>query len=386
MKVELIDPNTVKVSGRQRQDLGDIEELANSIKELGQIHPIVVGKDGELIAGHRRLLACKSRGVKVASVRWENLDPDRKRMVELEENIRRKNLTPAEEVMAKKSLLEVYQRVYGKASRGKSGGFGQKELAKILGVPRGTLQGDLDIANLIEQFPKLSKLETKQEILKEGKRLAKLAPHSKVDEIEVVARVAVWLAKQNWQLKAFSPSKGAQIFPSEDERRKHLISTLEEEGCEHDKCEFSSGGPGIISERGEVFFKVECKGLGEGKASTLRNNFDRALASAVSYYDRLEGIHLGLGFPDVPEYKNSISARLPDALRKKLNIWVFLLSEDRLNVKAFPPEEKPGFVKPKPSKEEKKEEKAIKILVKALGVTEAEAKRRMSFLGGGGNV
>ena len=33
-----------------------------------------------------------------------------------------------------------------------------------------------------------------------------------------------------------------------------------------------------------------------------------------------------------------------------------------------------------------KEEKAIKILVKALGVTEAEAKRRMSFLGGGGNV
>ena len=132
--------------------------------------------------------------------------------------------------------------------------------------------------------------------------------------------------------------------------------------------------------------KVECKGLGEGKASTLRNNFDRALASAVSYYDRLEGIHLGLGFPDVPEYKNLISARLPDALRKKLNIWVFLLSEDRLNVKAFPPEEKPGFVKPKPSKEEKKEEKAIKILVKALGVTEAEAKRRMSFLGGGGNV
>uniref|UniRef100_UPI00164242F3 ParB N-terminal domain-containing protein n=1 Tax=Bacillus thuringiensis TaxID=1428 RepID=UPI00164242F3 len=55
----LIDIKKIKVSDRIRKEFGNIEELANDIKENGLINPPVVTPDHELIAGERRLRACK---------------------------------------------------------------------------------------------------------------------------------------------------------------------------------------------------------------------------------------------------------------------------------------------------------------------------------------
>jgi ParB family transcriptional regulator, chromosome partitioning protein len=55
----------IKVRTRYRKSLGDIESLAANIKELGLLHPIVVRPDGRLIAGERRLAACKRLGLEV---------------------------------------------------------------------------------------------------------------------------------------------------------------------------------------------------------------------------------------------------------------------------------------------------------------------------------
>ena len=54
----------IVVGERVRKDLGDIKVLAASIKEVGLLHPIVVDADYRLIAGRRRLAACKSLGWK----------------------------------------------------------------------------------------------------------------------------------------------------------------------------------------------------------------------------------------------------------------------------------------------------------------------------------
>src|SRR5688572_18401201 len=48
-----------------------------------------------------------------------------------------------------------------------------------------------------------------------------------------------------------------------------------------------SSGPDIVAVSENEWWFVECKGAGAGKTSTQRNNFDRALASVVSYYDAL---------------------------------------------------------------------------------------------------
>jgi ParB family transcriptional regulator, chromosome partitioning protein len=49
----------IKVGKRHRRDMGDIESLAASIADIGLLHPITVDEDGRLLAGARRLAACK---------------------------------------------------------------------------------------------------------------------------------------------------------------------------------------------------------------------------------------------------------------------------------------------------------------------------------------
>lgn len=69
MKLEEIDISRIKVGKRIRRELGDIETLAKSIREIGLLNPITVREDGSsyrLLAGFRRLKACKSLG-------WEKI-------------------------------------------------------------------------------------------------------------------------------------------------------------------------------------------------------------------------------------------------------------------------------------------------------------------------
>ena len=49
----------IKIGVRFRRDLGDLKSLAESIKAVGLLHPIVVTSDGLLIAGQRRLEASR---------------------------------------------------------------------------------------------------------------------------------------------------------------------------------------------------------------------------------------------------------------------------------------------------------------------------------------
>ncbi|SEB85835.1 chromosome partitioning protein, ParB family [Rhizobiales bacterium GAS191] len=52
----------IVVGVRLRRDLGDIASLAASIADIGLLHPIVVSQDGLLLAGERRLEACRLLG------------------------------------------------------------------------------------------------------------------------------------------------------------------------------------------------------------------------------------------------------------------------------------------------------------------------------------
>ena len=52
----------VDVARRQREDVGDIQELATSIEKYGQLAPILLDNDFNLVAGMRRLLAVGALG------------------------------------------------------------------------------------------------------------------------------------------------------------------------------------------------------------------------------------------------------------------------------------------------------------------------------------
>lgn len=79
---------------RQRRELVGIEELAESIRTNGLIHPIVVTRERVLVAGERRLTAHKELGYdQIAAQYTDQLDPTVLQILELEENIRRVDLT-----------------------------------------------------------------------------------------------------------------------------------------------------------------------------------------------------------------------------------------------------------------------------------------------------
>ena len=109
-----------------RANFEGIEELAYSIKNLGLIEPIVVRRSNgekpyELIAGHRRLKACKMIGCKTIKALIINANDKDAYLIAIAENLQRKSLNPIEEAMA------YYNYIH------KKGWGGITELAKNLG-------------------------------------------------------------------------------------------------------------------------------------------------------------------------------------------------------------------------------------------------------------
>lgn len=174
--------NKIVTGSRTRKELGDIDELANSIKEFGQIQPIILRQDDKndkiyLVVGERRLRALQRIGTIAIQhgVNFLWLDEARDnaktelffRSVELEENLRRKQLTWQEELTAKQELLELMQTIHGTPKVGppkvgESQGFGIRTLAAMLGESPVQTSRDLEVARAIKIFPHLKRADTKE--------------------------------------------------------------------------------------------------------------------------------------------------------------------------------------------------------------------------------
>lgn len=159
---------------RHRKELGEIEKMMTSIEIFGQLQPIVINRDNELIAGGRRLAACLMLGVKARVCYKDTVDPVLMRELELEENLQRKALTPAEECLAVDELVKLKQDKLGKPTQGREGGFTLENAASTIGKTKGNVIESLQIAEMIKSFPDLSKAKTKSEIKKAYKGLQRI--------------------------------------------------------------------------------------------------------------------------------------------------------------------------------------------------------------------
>lgn len=94
---------------RQRKLVGTVQELADSIKRVGLINPITINRENILIAGERRLEACRllDEDYKIPCRYIDQLDPVELQLLELEENLSRAELTWQDEVRAVSSLHKI---------------------------------------------------------------------------------------------------------------------------------------------------------------------------------------------------------------------------------------------------------------------------------------
>lgn len=114
-----LDPRSIviKRETRQRQEnINDVEDLRNSIKAIGIINPIVVRREGEenvLVAGERRLLASLSLGLGAVPIRFfDDLSSEEAEIVELEENVKRKELSWRDQVRAVGRIHLLYKQTH----------------------------------------------------------------------------------------------------------------------------------------------------------------------------------------------------------------------------------------------------------------------------------
>lgn len=168
-KVELkvVPLTSIWSDNRFREDMGEIEDLAYSIKTYGVIQPLAVnrvtgpnGEEYKLLAGGRRFEACSRAGLVEVPVRIypEQLNEYESRVIELEENIQRKNLTYIEDVNLKKEIHELYQRLYGgpkTSTKPDAEGWSLRDTASMLGKSHSTISEDITLAKAMEEFPSL---------------------------------------------------------------------------------------------------------------------------------------------------------------------------------------------------------------------------------------
>lgn len=135
-------------------------------------------------------------------------------------------------------------------------------------------------------------------------------------EVDVLIGVANWLYSKGWQIEKVSPHS-----PKDKEKIKTGFAAA---GISIGNIAFQHSGEDIRAKQWSNIWKIECKGLSSGKRETDKNNFDRAVASCVSYFTKKEGLRLGLALPECKGYKKFLRDKLPQALREALELWVFL--------------------------------------------------------------
>lgn len=159
----MIPIDQISIGDRVRHEKGDIESLAERIKEKGLIQPITITQDYELVAGERRLLAHQHLGLtKIEAIIRPTSDEIDLREVELVENMARKDMTWQEIAKGEKALFEL------KAKKGK---WNQRKQAEMLEQSQVTTHRMIQMADALETIPELANFASFSEAYKELKKL-----------------------------------------------------------------------------------------------------------------------------------------------------------------------------------------------------------------------
>ena len=131
----------VAASDNPRRDVGDVSDLAASIRSVGLLEPLIVCQQGPsepylVVAGHRRLAAAALAGLSVVPVIVRRLTDAERTEIMVIENLQREGLAPLEEALAYRRLIDL--------------GYSQRKLAERVGSSQATVSKRLALLNLPE--------------------------------------------------------------------------------------------------------------------------------------------------------------------------------------------------------------------------------------------
>jgi len=135
-------------SNRIREDYSHVKDLAESIKERGLIQPIVITVDNTVIDGGSRLRACRDilGYTEVDVVYMENMSEAELRILEVEANVRRKDFSWQERIIA---VARVHELKAATAALTGDDRWTQKQTAELLNIAVGNVNNCLVVAKCI---------------------------------------------------------------------------------------------------------------------------------------------------------------------------------------------------------------------------------------------
>ena len=137
VRMDDISPNPNQP--RREFDDDSLQELANSIRQIGLVQPITLRDMGDgtyvIIAGERRWRACQRVGLTTIPAYIRTVDDENMMEMALVENIQREDLTAIEVALAYQSLIEQYSLT-------------QDQLSEKVGKNRATIANYLRLLKL----------------------------------------------------------------------------------------------------------------------------------------------------------------------------------------------------------------------------------------------
>jgi len=127
---------------------GDINELADSIREVGILQPILVrpapgsAGDYQIVAGERRWRAAQMAGLKTVPILVRDLDDLAVLEIGIIENVQRADLNPVEEALGYRALIERFGRT-------------QEAVAQTVGKSRSHVANALRLLSLPDEVQSL---------------------------------------------------------------------------------------------------------------------------------------------------------------------------------------------------------------------------------------
>lgn len=176
IEITLTDIAVNKNQPRQTFDEEKLRELADSIREHGVVQPVLVRrlKNGkyELVAGERRLRACKVLGTEKIPAIVKDLSEIETSEIALIENIQREDLNPIDEAAAYKLLMEEH-------------GLTQEEMSRRIGKSRPFIANTVRLLSLPDGLKRM----VRDGMLSTGHARALLALSKTAQQQEIARRI-----------------------------------------------------------------------------------------------------------------------------------------------------------------------------------------------------
>jgi ParB family transcriptional regulator, chromosome partitioning protein len=171
LPLEFVEPN----SEQPRTQLGNIEELAASVREKGVLEPILVRPIGpnryQIISGERRYRAASLAGLDEIPAIELDVDDREQLEIALIENIQRKDLTAFEEAEG----FQVLQQKFG---------YTHEKISQVIGKSRTTITETL----MINEIPDRIRVMCHEAGIATKSVLVQVARAGDEDEMEEVVR------------------------------------------------------------------------------------------------------------------------------------------------------------------------------------------------------